>query len=116
MAKTSTIKTDKNLKEKKVKVSKKSQDMLDFKGMSKREIIKRVATDDNDTGSAEVQIALITKRVLELIDHLKTHKKDKHSRRGLLQMIGKRRRLLEYLKSKNEESYKETIKLNGLNR
>ncbi len=58
-----------------------------------------------DTGSPEVQIALLTEQITKLTDHLKTHKKDNHSRRGLLQMVGKRRRLLMYLKKKNEERY-----------
>ena len=67
----------------------------------KTEIIKNFGRDEKDTGSSEVQIALLTERINELTEHLKVHKKDNHSRRGLLQMVGKRRNLLNYL-SKND--------------
>lgn len=71
----------------------------------KNKIIKKFALSDGDTGSPEVQIALLTEKINRLSEHLKDHKKDNHSRRGLLQMVGKRRRLLEYLKSASEERY-----------
>lgn len=81
---------------------------------NKDEIVKKFAIHEGDTGSPEVQIAILTERILQLSDHLKTHKKDNHSRRGLLQMVGKRRRLLDYLKRKDEERYKVLIKKVGL--
>ncbi len=72
---------------------------------NKLSIIKTSRLHDTDTGSPEVQVALLSERIVKLSDHLKTHKKDNHSRRGLLQMVNKRRRLLTYLKKKNEERY-----------
>lgn len=72
---------------------------------NKSKIIGDNQLHQSDTGSPEVQIALLTEQIAKLTDHLKTHKKDNHSRRGLLQMVGKRRRLLMYLKKKNEERY-----------
>jgi small subunit ribosomal protein S15 len=79
----------------------------------KNEIIDSYKVHPKDTGSPVVQVALLTGRINELSEHLKNHKKDFHSRRGLLVMIGKRRRLLEYLKKKDVEKYQETIgKLN----
>ena len=80
----------------------------------KQEIIKKFAQSDKDTGSPEVQIAILTERIKVLSEHLKTHKKDNHSRRGLLQMVGKRRRLLDYLKRTDEDSYKKILKALGL--
>jgi len=80
----------------------------------KAKIIKDFATKDGDTGSPEVQIALLTEQVKELTDHLKQHKKDVHSRRGLLSMVSKRRRLLNYLSVKEEKRYKALIKKLGL--
>lgn len=71
----------------------------------KKKIIASNRLHEGDTGSAEVQIALLTEKITALTDHLKNHKKDNHSRRGLLQMVGKRRRLLTYLKRKSEERY-----------
>ncbi len=71
----------------------------------KSEIMKEFAMHEGDTGSPEVQIALLTSQINELTEHLKDHKKDNHSRRGLLQMVGKRRRLIEYLKKSDEERY-----------
>lgn len=65
---------------------------------------------EKDTGSAEVQISLLTKQIASLADHLKTHKKDHHSRRGLLMMVGKRRRFLRYLKQENEKQYQKIVK------
>ena len=66
----------------------------------KHEVIKKFATKDGDTGSPEVQVAVLTERIVNLTEHLKTHKKDFHSRRGLLMMVGQRRRLLDYMKRK----------------
>ncbi len=79
----------------------------------KQEVIENFKVHSKDTGSSVVQIAILTKRIVTLTDHFKTHKKDFHSRRGLLMMIGKRRRLLAYLKKNSPEQYQETIaKLN----
>lgn len=80
----------------------------------KTEIIKNFGRDEKDTGSSEVQVALLTERINELTEHLKVHKKDNHSRRGLLQMVGKRRNLLNYLAKKDEESYKALVEKLGL--
>jgi len=71
----------------------------------KAQIVKKFALHEGDTGSPEVQVALLSKQIEELSEHLKLHKKDNHSRRGLLQMVGKRRRLLQYLKDNEEERY-----------
>ncbi len=71
----------------------------------KAQVVKKFALHEGDTGSPEVQVALLTKQIDELSEHLKTHKKDNHSRRGLLQIVGKRRRLLQYLKENEEERY-----------
>ncbi len=73
----------------------------------KQEIINTYKRDDNDTGSSEVQIALLTERITELTEHLKVHPKDNHSRRGLLKMVGKRRSLLKYLAGKDVNRYRE---------
>ena len=73
----------------------------------KTEIINTFKRDENDTGSSEVQIALLTERIKELTEHLKVHKKDNHSRRGLLKMVGKRRNLLNYLAKKDINRYRE---------
>jgi len=81
---------------------------------NKKTIIDGFKTHDNDTGSPEVQIALLTERINHLNDHLKTHKKDHHSRRGLLKMVGKRRNLLNYLKDRNIEGYREILAKLGL--
>ena len=79
----------------------------------KQEIINTFKRDENDTGSSEVQIALLTERINEFIEHLKIHKKDNHSRRGLLMMVGKRRNLLSYLAKKDLPKYREIVeKLN----
>ena len=80
----------------------------------KKEIIKDFGKNNTDTGSTEVQVALLTKKINELSEHFKIHKKDHHSRRGLLGMINNRRKLLKYLKGKNEEGYQELIKKLGL--
>ena len=80
----------------------------------KQEIINTYKREEKDTGSPEVQIALLTERINELTEHLKVHKKDNHSRRGLLKMVGKRRNLLNYLAKKDEAAYKELVKKLGL--
>lgn len=83
---------------------------------NKLSIIKTSRLHDTDTGSPEVQVALLSERIVKLSDHLKTHKKDNHSRRGLLQMVNKRRRLLTYLKKKNEERYNALVERLELNK
>ena len=82
----------------------------------KQEIIGEYATKKGDTGSPEVQVAILSERITNLTDHLKIHKKDFHSRRGLLMMVGQRRRLLDYLDAKNSDRYKELVKRLGLRR
>ena len=82
----------------------------------KQELIKEYAVKDGDTGSPEVQVAVLTERIINLTDHLKTHKKDFHSRRGLLMMVGQRRRLLDYVKRKKASRYEDLIKRLGLRR
>ena len=77
--------------------------------MEKQEIIAKYATHEGDTGSPEVQIALLTERINHLNEHLKVHKQDNHSRRGLLKMVGKRRALLDYLKAKDIDRYRSVI-------
>lgn len=81
---------------------------------NKTKIIKKFATTKGDTGSPEVQIALLTERIKELTEHLKVHKKDNHSRRGLLKMVSKRRRLLNYLRTSVEDRYRALVKTLGL--
>jgi small subunit ribosomal protein S15 len=76
---------------------------------SKEEIIKEYAQSENDTGSVHVQCALLSSRILNLTEHLKSHKHDNHSRRGLLMIVGKRRRLLNYLKNTNYNEYSDLI-------
>lgn len=80
----------------------------------KAEILSTYARADKDTGSTEVQVALLTERINELTEHLKIHKKDNHSRRGLLIMVGKRRRLLNYLESNDVERYRDIIAKLGI--
>lgn len=75
----------------------------------KTAIIKEYAMHEGDTGSPEVQIAVLTKRINDLTDHLRTHKKDHHSRRGLLKMVSRRRKLLDYLKGKDVAAYRKLI-------
>ncbi len=82
----------------------------------KAEVIEEYATGPSDTGSPEVQVAILSERILNLTEHLKEHKKDFHSRRGLLMMVGLRRRLLDYLKDKNQSRYRELIGRLGLRR
>ena len=80
----------------------------------KNEIIATFKREEKDTGSSEVQIALLTERINELTEHLKVHKKDNHSRRGLLKMVGQRRNMLNYLQKKDEERYKVLVEKLGL--
>jgi small subunit ribosomal protein S15 len=80
----------------------------------KRNIIERFRKHDGDTGSPEVQIALMTDRINHLTEHFKVHAKDHHSRRGLLKLVGRRRRLLDYLKAKDVERYRSVIKELGI--
>ncbi|MGI8702552.1 MAG: 30S ribosomal protein S15 [Nocardioidaceae bacterium] len=83
---------------------------------AKKEIIDTYATSDGDTGSPEVQVALLTKRIADLTEHLKMHKHDHHSRRGLLLLVGQRRRLLNYLQSTEISRYRSIIERLGLRR
>ncbi len=82
----------------------------------KSEVIGKFRTHDTDTGSPEVQVAILTERITYLTDHFKTHKKDHHSRRGLLKLVGQRRRLLDYLKEKDINRYRTIIQDLGLRR
>ena len=82
----------------------------------KTELLQEYATKDGDTGSPEVQVAVLTERINNLTEHLKSHKKDFHSRRGLLMMVGQRRRLLDYVKRKNKSRYENLIKRLSLRR
>lgn len=82
----------------------------------KEELIKEYATKEGDTGSPEVQVAVLSERISNLTEHLKTHKKDFHSRRGLLMMVGQRRRLLDYLRKKEAKRYEDLVKRLGLRR
>ncbi len=83
---------------------------------AKSQLIAEHRRSDTDSGSAEVQIAVLTKRITDLTEHLKMHKKDHHSRRGLLQLVGRRRRMLEYLKREDINRYRELIAKLGLRR
>lgn len=80
----------------------------------KETIVQQYRVHESDTGSPEVQIALLTSRITELTEHFKTHTKDHHSRRGLLKLVGRRRRLLDYLKGKDLERYRTTIERLGI--
>lgn len=82
----------------------------------RREVITEYANAENDTGSPEVQVALLTERIINLTEHLKTHAKDFHSRRGLLMLVGRRRRLLDYVKKKDVKRYEALIGRLGLRR
>ncbi len=81
---------------------------------NKGQVIEKFSSHEGDTGSPEVQIALLTERINGLTEHMKTHKKDHHSRRGLLKMVGKRRRLLTYLQNKEVNRYRALVKELGL--
>ncbi len=83
---------------------------------AKEELIQSYARHDADTGSPEVQVAILTTRILQLTEHLKVHKHDEHSRRGLLKLVGLRRRHLKYLSRKDPDSYRELIQRLGLRR
>tara|TARA_Y200000002_G_scaffold348323_1_gene324182 strand:- start:4602 stop:4859 length:258 start_codon:yes stop_codon:yes gene_type:complete len=84
--------------------------------ISNQEIIKEYGKSESDTGSAEVQVALLSNRIEHLTEHLKTHKKDHHTRRGLLMLVGKRRRLLQYLQNQDVQRYRDIIEKLGLRR
>jgi len=81
---------------------------------TKKEVIEKYKLSDQDTGSAEVQVALLSERINSLMDHFNSHKKDHHSRRGLLMMVNKRRKLLDYLKNKDISQYQQLISKLGL--
>ncbi|MFL6043084.1 MAG: 30S ribosomal protein S15 [Gaiellales bacterium] len=83
---------------------------------AKTELVTRFGRDDKDTGSTRVQIALLTQRITELTEHMKVHKHDHHSRRGLLKLVGRRRRLLTYMQRHDLEGYRALIKELGLRR
>ncbi len=87
-----------------------------LEGVEKKALIDEYKVHDSDTGSTEVQVAILSKEISDLTEHLKTHKKDHHSRRGLLMKVGKRRRLLNYLKKEDVERYRTLIKRIGLRR
>ncbi len=89
-------------------------EIINVKEMTKQEVINAFAKHEGDTGSPEVQIALLTQRILQLNDHFAEHKNDFHSRRGLLQMVGKRRSMLKYLKDTDIERYRELIAKLGI--
>ena len=82
----------------------------------KQELIKEYAQGDGDTGSPEVQVAILTERIVNLTEHFKSHKKDNHSRRGLLKLVSQRRRLLDYVKAKDEARYRDLIGRLGIRR
>ncbi|HXP85337.1 MAG TPA: 30S ribosomal protein S15 [Bryobacteraceae bacterium] len=85
-------------------------------GEAKNKVIAQFRVHKTDTGSPEVQVAVLSRRILELTEHFKTHAKDHHSRRGLLQMVARRRRLLDYLRSRSPERYKSLIQSLGIRR
>lgn len=85
-----------------------------LKTVAKEKIIKKLKTHEKDTGSPEVQIALFSEQIIQLTDHLKQHPKDNHSRRGLLKMVSKRKKLLKYLGQENEDRYNALVKKLGL--
>ena len=83
---------------------------------TKQDLIKKFARKENDTGSPEVQVAILTTRITNLSEHFKTHKKDNHSRRGLLKLVSQRRKILDYVKSKDENRCKTLIEQLGIRR
>ncbi len=89
---------------------------MSLEAQKKQQIVENHKTHAKDTGSPEVQVAILTERINQLTDHLRTHKKDFHSRRGLLMMVGKRRRLLQYLSRENHSRYRALIEKLGLRR
>ena len=90
--------------------------MMSITAEKKLELVGEFATGKSDTGSPEVQVAILSERIVNLTEHLKIHKHDFHSRRGLIMMVGKRRRLLDYLKRKDEDRYQNLIQRLGLRR
>ena len=89
---------------------------MTFTSKDKKEIVERFKLHEDDTGSPEVQVGLLTHRIIYLTEHLKVHKKDHHSRRGLLMLVGRRRRLLNYVKGKDVKRYRGIIETLGLRR
>ena len=89
---------------------------MSIKSDRKTEVINEYATKKGDTGSPEVQVAILTERIRNLTDHFKTHKKDNHSRQGLLKLVNQRRKLLDYVKLNNEDRYEDLRKRLGLRR
>jgi small subunit ribosomal protein S15 len=89
---------------------------MSLEAQKKQDVIKKYATKKDDTGSPEVQVAILTSRINELSEHMQVHKKDFHSRRGLLAMVAKRRKLLDYLKRKDEARYATLIESLGIRR
>jgi small subunit ribosomal protein S15 len=83
---------------------------------AKETVLKEYATKEGDTGSPEVQVAILTHRIVNLTEHFKTHAKDVHSRRGLLQMVSRRRKLLDYVRSRDEARYRDLIQRLGIRR
>ncbi len=95
-------------------VAKKRRECMALTQEAKKAIMAEFKLHDSDTGSPEVQVALLTQRIKEITEHLKVHKKDFHTRRGLLKLIGQRRRLLDYMQDKDIERYRKLIKTLGL--
>ena len=89
---------------------------MSITAVRKQELITEYATKSGDTGSPEVQVAILTERIVNLTEHFKAHKKDNHSRRGLLKMVSQRRRLLDYVKARDQQRYQDLIKRLGLRR
>lgn len=89
---------------------------MSITALRKQEVIKEYATKTDDTGSPEVQVAILTERITNMTEHMGGHKKDFHSRRGLLMMVSRRRKLLDYLKGKDDARYQDLIKRLGLRR
>ena len=90
--------------------------MMSIEAERKQEVISEYALKDGDTGSPEIQIAILTERIANLTEHFKAHKKDNHSRQGLLKMVNLRRKLLDYIKSKDQKRYEDLIKRLGIRR
>ena len=89
---------------------------MSLSGVQKQDIIEEYRRDESDTGSPEVQVALLSARIAELTEHFNDHKKDHHSRQGLLRMVNRRRKLLDYLKAKDSDRYRKLISSLGLRR
>ncbi len=99
---------------KKVEATKVKTEEIDISKLSRDKLISKFETHEGDTGSPEVQIALFSQRIVQLSEHLKKNRKDNHSRRGLFQIIGKRRRLLQFIENKDKSRYQTLIKKLGL--